>query len=84
MESVHIYKGITRGQKGVNSSASFNAWPLVVSEKMTTLHTHTHNIRTYCSVRFFSFSLRAREMSATPISKGLHGVPFASLFVSYC
>ena len=42
MESVHIYKGITRGQKGLNFSASFNACPLVVFEKMATLHTHTH------------------------------------------
>ena len=40
------YKGVT-GQKGENFSASFNAECLVVSEKMTTLHTHTHSMRTY-------------------------------------
>ena len=41
------------GQKRANFSASFNAFSLVVSQKMTTLnththtHTHTHHMRTY-------------------------------------
>ena len=30
------------GQKRANFSASFNAFSLVVSQKMTTLNTHTH------------------------------------------
>ena len=53
MCSVHIYKGIVGEQKGIDFSASFNAFPLVVSEKITTLHTHTHthththHMRTY-------------------------------------
>ena len=80
MCSVHLHTGITAGQKRANFSASFNAHCLVVSQEFATLH--THNVRTYCSVRLFSFLLRAREASATPISKGLFGVPFASLFVS--
>ena len=41
------YKGVT-GQKGENFSASFNAECLAVSEKMTTLHTHTH--KSVCSL----------------------------------
>ena len=53
MCSVYIYKGIAGEQKGIDFSASFNASPLVVSEKITTLHTHTHthththSMRTY-------------------------------------
>ena len=81
MCSVHLHTGITAGQKRANFSASFNAHYLVVSQEFATLHTHTHNVRTYCSVTLFSFLLRAREASATPISKGLFGVPFVSLFV---
>ena len=85
MCSVHLHTGITAGQKRANFSASFNAHCLVVSQEFATLHTHTHththNVRTYCSVTLFSFLLRAREVSATLISKGLFGVPFASLFV---
>ena len=81
MCSVHIYTGITAGQKRANFSASFNTHCLVVSQEFAISHTHTHNVRTYCSVTLFSFLLRAREASATPISKGLFGVPFASLFV---
>ena len=64
MQRVSIYnKGITGGQKSFNFSASFNAYRLVVSNIFATLHTHTHthNVRTYYSVRFFSFLLRARE-----------------------
>ena len=68
-----------RGQKRANFSASFNACSLVVSDIFATLH--THNVRTYCSVRLFHFLLRAREAGATPISKGLFGVTFASFFV---
>ncbi len=83
MCSVHLHTGITAEQKRANFSASFNAHCLVVSQEFATLHTHTHthNVRTYCSVTLFSFLLRAREASATLISKGLFGVPFASLFV---
>ena len=87
MCSVHLHTGITAGQKRANFSASFNTHCLVVSQEFATLHTHTHthththNVRTYCSVTLFSFLLRAREASATSISKGLFGVPFASLFV---
>ena len=63
MQRVSIYnKGITGGQKSLDFSASFNAYRLVVSDIFATLHTHTHNVRTYCSVRLFSFFLRAREM----------------------
>ena len=32
------------GQKRANFSASFNAFSLVVSQKMTTLNTHTHTM----------------------------------------
>ena len=75
------YKGVT-GQKGENFSASFNAECLVVSKKMTTLHTHT-----ICapigSVILFHFFLRARKERVFLISKGLAGVPFASLFVPF-
>ena len=83
MCSVHLHTGITAEQKRANFSASFNADCLVVSQEFATLHTHTHthNVCTYCSVTLFSFLLRAREASATPISKGLFGVPFVSLFV---
>ena len=43
MQRVSIYnKGIAGGQKRANFSASFNAFSLVVSQKMTTLNTHTH------------------------------------------
>ena len=86
MCSVYIYEGIAGEQKGVNFSASFNAFPLVVCEKMATLHTHTHtHTHTICapigSVILFHFFLRARETRVIPIGKGLSGVPFASLFM---
>ena len=84
MCSVHLHTGITVGQKRANFSASFNTHCLVVSQEFATLHTHTHNVRTYCSVRLFSFLLRAREASATPIGKGLFGVPFVRFFVPVC
>ncbi len=58
MQRVSIYnKGITGEQKSLDFSASFNAYRLVVSDIFATLH----NVRTYYSVRFFSFLLRARE-----------------------
>ena len=68
MCSVYIYKGIAGEQKGIDFSASFNAFPLVVSEKMTTLHTHTHthHMRTYWYVILFHFFLRARETRVIP------------------
>ena len=53
MCSVHLYTGITAGQKRANFSASFNADCLVVSQEFATLyththtHTHTHHMRTY-------------------------------------
>ena len=47
MCSVHIYTGITAGQKRANFSASFNAHCLVVSQEFAILHTHTHTMRTY-------------------------------------
>ena len=54
MQRMCIYnKGVTAGQKGANFSVSFNAFPLVVCEKMAILHTHTHthththHMRTY-------------------------------------
>ena len=78
MCSVYIYKGIAGEQKGVNFSASFNAFPLVVSEKITTLHTICAPIG---SITLFHFFLRARETRVIPIGKGLFGVPFASLFM---
>ena len=82
MCSVYIYKGIVGELKGIDFSASFNAFPLVVSEKITTLHTHTHTIcAPIGSVILFHFSLRARETRVIPIGKGLSGVPFASLFM---
>ena len=74
MQRVSIYnKGIAGEQKSFNFSASFNAFPLAVSEEMTTLHTHTHthNVRTYCSVRLFHFFLRAREKRATYLKQRL-------------
>ena len=81
MCSVYIYKGIAGEQKGIDFSASFNAFPLVVSEKITTLHTHTHTIcAPIGSVRLFHFFLRARN-ACNPIGKGLSRVPFASLFM---
>ena len=81
MCSVYIYKGIAGEQKGIDFSASFNTFPLVVSEKITTLHTHTHHMRTYWYVILFHLFLRARETRVIPIGKGLFGVPFASLFM---
>ena len=66
MQRVSIYnKGIAGGQKRANFSVSFNAYCLVVSQKFATLHTHTHNVRTYCSIRLFHFLLRAREAWCT-------------------
>ena len=48
MCSVHLYTGITAGQKRANLSVSFNAYYLVVSQEFATLHTHTHT-HTQCS-----------------------------------
>ena len=73
MCSVHLHTGITAGQKRANFSASFNAHCLVVSQEFATLH--THNVRTYCSVRLFSF-LYARARLAQPLlAKGSSEFP---------
>ena len=72
-------KGVTE-QKSKNFSASFNADCLVVSEKMTTLYTHTHSMRTYYSATLFHFFLRARKEHVNRIGKELKEVflPFVS------
>ena len=69
MYSVSVDRqGKTAGQKSKNFSENFIADYLVIPNNLLT-HTHTHDIRTYCSVTLFCFFLRAREKRANLYNK---------------
>ena len=70
-------------QKSFRFSAFFVPDYLVNPNNLLT-HTHTHTIcAPIGSVILFHLFLRARKVSASPISKGLFGVPFVQLFIFY-
>ena len=64
--------------------ASFSALYLADSNNLLT-HTHTHTHSHLASnYTFFTFAYARAKRAATPINKGLRGVPFVHFFVPFC
>lgn len=63
-------------QRNFDFSASFNVLSLAGSNNLLT---HTHLASNYT---FFTFAYARAKCVASPINKGLQGVPFVRFFVS--